>query len=165
MPASVVFTRETFDEMIAKRAVIFMEDNVMQNYIAALYPQKPGLGIIYPSRQHTISAQFSMFMRKTLDPRIMKLLHTRCRWMHESGLTERKRLQLKSRSWFLTRPSSSQVHSLSSEDTAALFYMVLIGQAAALVVFLGELALHAFVSKKLPIGGRRKAALRHLNAQ
>ncbi|KAK8763805.1 hypothetical protein V5799_033590 [Amblyomma americanum] len=76
MPTSAVFTRETFDEMISKRAVIFMEDNVMRSYIAALYPQKPGRGIIYASKQHTIAAQFCMFMRKSLEPRIMKLLHT-----------------------------------------------------------------------------------------
>ncbi|KAL1419505.1 hypothetical protein MTO96_025411 [Rhipicephalus appendiculatus] len=147
LPASAVFTRETFDEMIAKRAVIFMEDNVMQSYIAALYPHKPGLGTIYPSKQHTISAQFCMFMRKSLQPRIMKLLHTRCRWMHESGLTEKKRLELQPRSWYPSRPDSSQVHSLSAEDTAALFYMVLLGQAVALIVFLGELLAHRLTSK------------------
>ncbi|XP_075741726.1 putative glutamate receptor [Rhipicephalus microplus] len=132
LPASVVFTRATFDEMIAQRAVIFLEDNAMHSLVAALYPQKPGLGIIYPAVQHTISAQFSMLMRKSLDPKIMKLLHTRCRWMHESGLTERKRLQLLPRSWYLTRPSSSQVYSLSTEDTAALFYMMLIGLSVGL---------------------------------
>ncbi|KAL3209547.1 hypothetical protein MRX96_052336 [Rhipicephalus microplus] len=118
--------------MIAQRAVIFLEDNAMHSLVAALYPQKPGLGIIYPAVQHTISAQFSMLMRKSLDPKIMKLLHTRCRWMHESGLTERKRLQLLPRSWYLTRPSSSQVYSLSTEDTAALFYMMLIGLSVGL---------------------------------
>ncbi|XP_037505542.1 probable glutamate receptor [Rhipicephalus sanguineus] len=147
LPASAVFTRETFDEMIAKRAVIFMEDNVMQSYIAALYPHKPGLGTIYPSKQHTIAAQFCMFMRKSLQPRIMKLLHTRCRWMHESGLTEKKRLELQPRSWYPSRPDSSQVHSLSAEDTAALFYMVLLGQAIALMVFFGELLAHHLTSK------------------
>ncbi|XP_049522603.1 uncharacterized protein LOC125945078 [Dermacentor silvarum] len=148
LPASVVFTRQIFDEMIAERSIIFMEDNVMQNYIAALYPQKPGQGLIYPSKQHTISAQFCMFMRNTLQPRFKKLFHTRCRWMHESGLTERKRLQLQSRSWYLMRPASSQVHSLSSEDTAALFYMVMLGQAVALSVFIGELLLHHCICRK-----------------
>ncbi|XP_077520017.1 glutamate receptor-like [Amblyomma americanum] len=142
MPASAVFTRETFDEMIFKRAVIFMEDNVMRSYIAALYPQKPGRGIIYASKQHTIAAQFCMFMRKSLEPRIMKLLHTRCRWMHESGLTDRKRLQLLPESWYLARPSASQVHSLSVEDTAALFYVGLLGLAVALVAFFGELIVY-----------------------
>ncbi|XP_037567938.1 glutamate receptor ionotropic, kainate 4 [Dermacentor silvarum] len=151
LPAPVVFTRETFDEMIAKHAIIFMEDNVMQSYIGALYPEKPGLGTIYPSKQHTISAQFCMFMRKSLEPRIMKLLHTRCRWMHESGLTERKRLQLQPRSWYPSRPDSSQVHSLSAEDTAALFYMVLLGQVIALTVFLGELVAHRFTSRNSSI--------------
>ncbi|XP_070390935.1 probable glutamate receptor isoform X2 [Dermacentor albipictus] len=145
LPASIVFTRQIFDEMIAERSIIFMEDNVMQNYIAALYPQKPGEGLIYPSKQHTISAQFCMLMRNTLQPRVKKLFHTRCRWMHESGLTERKRLQLQSRSWYLMRPPSSQVHSLSSEDTAALFYMVMLGQAVTLFVFVGELLFHHFI--------------------
>ncbi|KAH8025124.1 hypothetical protein HPB51_003966 [Rhipicephalus microplus] len=145
LPASVVFTRQTFDEMIAERSIIFMEDNVMQNYIAALYPQKPGLGLIYPSKQHTISAQFCMLMRNSLEPRVMKLFHARCRWLHESGLIERKRLQLQSRSWYLMRPPSSQVHSLSFEDTAALFYMVMLGQAVALLVFLAELFFRRFV--------------------
>ncbi|KAH9374073.1 hypothetical protein HPB48_005342 [Haemaphysalis longicornis] len=77
LPGSVVFTRQTFDEILSGRAILFMEDNVMQSYVAALYPQKPGAAIIYPSRQHTISAQFGMFMRKGLDPRVQKLLHTR----------------------------------------------------------------------------------------
>ncbi|KAL1482626.1 hypothetical protein MTO96_033676 [Rhipicephalus appendiculatus] len=75
----------------------------------------------------------------------MKVFHTRYRWMHESGLTERKRLQLQSRSWYLMRPPSSQVHSLSFEDTAALFYMLMLGRAVALVVFVGELLFHRFI--------------------
>ncbi|KAH7952930.1 hypothetical protein HPB49_002643 [Dermacentor silvarum] len=155
LPASVVLTRATFDEMIAQRAVIFLEDNAMHSLVAALYPQKPGLGIIYPAMQHTISAQFAMFMRKTLDPKVVKLLHTRCRWMHESGMTERKRLQLLPRSWYLTRPSSSQVHSLSTEDTAALFYMVLLGLSVALSALAGELLLHRLIGTHGTIGGLR----------
>ncbi|KAH8025293.1 hypothetical protein HPB51_005764 [Rhipicephalus microplus] len=147
LPAPVVFRRDTFDEMIAKRAVVFMEDNVMQSYIAALYPHKPGSGTIYPSKQHTISAQFCMFMRKSLQPRIVKLLHTRCRWMHESGLTEKKRLELQPRSWYPSRPDSSKVHSLSAEDTAALFYLMLLGQAVAVIVFLGEILARHLTSK------------------
>ncbi|XP_037505118.1 uncharacterized protein LOC119381272 [Rhipicephalus sanguineus] len=145
--------------MVAQRAVIFLEDNAMHSLVAALYPQKPGLGIIYPAVQHTISAQFSMFMRNTLDPKIMKLLHTRCRWMHESGLTERKRLQLLPRSWYLTRPSSSQVHSLSTEDTAALFYMVLLGLSVAMAALAGELILHRLMGTQGPIRGIRTRRL------
>ncbi|KAH6937274.1 hypothetical protein HPB50_026242 [Hyalomma asiaticum] len=155
LPASVVFTRATFDEMIAERAVIFLEDNAMHSLVAALYQQKPGHGLIYPAVQHTISAQFSMFMRKTLDPKIMKLLHDRCRWMHESGLTERKRLQLLPRSWYLARTSSSQVHSLSTEDTAALFYMVLLGLTVALAALLGELLVHRLLVTLRVIRGPR----------
>ncbi|XP_075543477.1 uncharacterized protein LOC142577924 [Dermacentor variabilis] len=159
LPASVVFTRATFDELIAQRAVIFLEDNAMHSLVASLYPQKPGLGIIYPAVQHTISAQFSMFMRKSLDPKTMQLLHTRCRWMHESGLTERKRLQLLPRSWYLTRPSSSQVHSLSAEDTVALFYMVLLGLSAALSALAGELLLHRLIEAHRAIRGLRARRL------
>ncbi|XP_077560526.1 glutamate receptor U1-like [Haemaphysalis longicornis] len=148
LPGSVVFTRQTFDEILSGRAILFMEDNVIQSYVAALYPQKPGAAIIYPSRQYTISAQFGMFMRKDLDPRIQKLLHTRCRWLHESGLTERKRLQLQTPSWYLMPPESSPVRSLLVEDTAALFYMVLLAQSIAFVVFVGELLVHNFIRKR-----------------
>ncbi|EEC00260.1 hypothetical protein IscW_ISCW015704 [Ixodes scapularis] len=147
MLASEAFTRKTFEELLSGRAILFMEDTVMKRYIPTLFPEKPKTAEFYASKQRTISAQFSMLMRKGLDPRIAGLLHVRCRWLHESGLLDKKRRDLQPHSWFNGRQAASSVHDLNIDDMVALFYMALLGLVVATVVFFLEIVAYKFFEK------------------
>ncbi|CAN8003864.1 unnamed protein product, partial [Ixodes pacificus] len=148
MPASEAFTRKTFEELLSGRAILFMDGTVMNSYIPTLFPEKPKTAEFYASKQRTISAQFSMLMRKGLDPRIAGLLHVRSRWLHESGLLDKKRKDLQPRSWFNGRQAPSSVHDLNIDDTVALFYMALLGLVVATVVFFLEIVVYKFFEKR-----------------
>ncbi|CAN7998978.1 unnamed protein product [Ixodes hexagonus] len=147
-PASEVFTRKTFEELLSGRAVLFMEETVMSVYIPTIFPRRPKIAEFYAAKQRTISAQFCMFMRKDLDPKIARLLHVRARWLHESGLVDKRRVDLLPRSWYSGRRAPSMVHDLNIEDTAALFYIALLALALATVVFVIEIIAHRVTDKK-----------------
>lgn len=84
------------------------------------------------------------------------LLFLRSRWLHEAGLVQKSLSDLLQSSWYTGRREPSTVHALSSEDTAALFYMgVLCLAVATFVVFL-ELLVHPVCAKQ-----RFSAAGRH----
>lgn len=81
-------------------------------------------------------------------PNVPYFFFVRSRRLHEAGLVQKKLSDLVQQSWYSGRREPSTVHTLSTDDTAALFYMALLCLAVATIVFFLELLVHPLCEKK-----------------
>lgn len=84
-----------------------------------------------------------MWISRGLPLKLRKALHQRSRWIIESGLPERYRLKIIDK---LSRGTTSEQESgttfsfdaIRVEDVMGLFYLLMVGLAAAVSTFLAE---------------------------
>ncbi|KAG0420704.1 hypothetical protein HPB47_003339 [Ixodes persulcatus] len=120
------------------RAVFFCDDILLYSNIARIYPEGY-VGEFYMGNDFFINNEFTMFVRRNLDPRIIHQLHKRLRWLWESGLPQdwvrnamEKSLQAS------TSQMSEGPSGMKLSDVGAIFYLLLIGLGAAFTVFITE---------------------------
>lgn len=145
LSAKQVFSRETFDKVLAGKAVVFLEHTLFYHAVASLYETPPS-GEFYLARESVAFLMMGMFQNRGLDPRLRRALHVRSRWITESGLPEKFRLDTIARSIRHSR-HDSRFHQMSVDDVSGLFYLYLVGMGAATVAVLVERMVHSSMSK------------------
>ncbi|XP_064484902.1 probable glutamate receptor [Ornithodoros turicata] len=136
LPARQVFTREIFDDVLAGKKVIFLEPTLFFHAVSTLYKEAPQ-GEFYLAREKVAFFMMGMFVNRDLDPDLRKALHVRSRWIIESGMPEKFRLDTIEKS----RPRSSddgRFQQMSIDDMSGLFYLHLAGVGVATGALIAE---------------------------
>ncbi|KAG0427753.1 hypothetical protein HPB47_025218 [Ixodes persulcatus] len=152
LPVPELLSRRVFDLMLEEKAVFFCDDIILYSNIARLYPEGY-VGEFYMGTDFFINNEFTMFVRRDLDARIIRQLHKRLRWLWESGLPQewvRKVMEKSLRA--STSHMSGGYADMKLSDVGAIFYLLLIGLGAAFAAFIAEVfaGLVVLRSKRLP---------------
>ncbi|KAG0445487.1 hypothetical protein HPB47_014654, partial [Ixodes persulcatus] len=151
IPPKQVFTRETFDDVLVGKKVVFLEPSLFYYAVSNLYKSLPR-GEFYLARERITNITMGMWINRGLPFKLRKALHQRTRWIIESGLPEKFRLDLIAK---LSRGTSGDqelgpafsFHAIKVEDVMGLFYLLLVGLAFPVFAFLAELVVYRLTQR------------------
>ncbi|XP_072143116.1 glutamate receptor U1-like [Dermacentor andersoni] len=128
MPVKDVFSKETFDDVLQSKKVVFLDQTLLYHALTRLY-DKPPQGEFYMGREIAMNLTMGMWVNRGLPVSLRKTLHQRTRWIIESGLPEWNRLSIiqraKQRSQTGTPGAQSfAFHTIRVEDVSGLFYLM-----------------------------------------
>ncbi|KAG0428679.1 hypothetical protein HPB47_024357 [Ixodes persulcatus] len=142
-----VLSRRVFDLMLEEKAMFFCDLLLLYTTIARVYPGGYD-GEFYRGYDYVINNEFTMFVRKGLDPRIRRKLHLRLRWLWESGLPQDWVHNQMERALESEKSKGGvSASNMKLEDVGAIFYLFLIGLGFSASVFILEV-FAAFVSSR-----------------
>ncbi|KAL3189290.1 hypothetical protein MRX96_002956 [Rhipicephalus microplus] len=128
IPAKEVFSRETFDDVLSAKKVVFLDITLLYHALVRLYDQPPQ-GEFYMAREISMNLTMGMWVNRGLPVSLRKTLHQRTRWIIESGLPERHRLSIIQRAQQksetgVQRTQSFTFHTIRVEDVSGLFFLM-----------------------------------------
>ncbi|KAL1477118.1 hypothetical protein MTO96_036003 [Rhipicephalus appendiculatus] len=128
IPAKEVFSRETFDDVLNSKKVVFLDITLLYHALVRLY-DKPPQGEFYMAREISMNLTMGMWVNRALPVSLRKTLHQRTRWIIESGLPEWHRLSIIQRAQQKSetgaqRAQSFTFHTIRVEDVSGLFFLM-----------------------------------------
>ncbi|XP_049267698.1 uncharacterized protein LOC125756792 [Rhipicephalus sanguineus] len=128
IPAKEVFSRETFDDVLNAKKVVFLDITLLYHALVRLY-DKPPQGEFYMAREISMNLTMGMWVNRGLPVSLRKTLHQRTRWIIESGLPEWYRLSIIQRAQQKSetgaqRAQSFTFHTIRVEDVSGLFFLM-----------------------------------------
>ncbi|XP_040354729.2 uncharacterized protein LOC121045686 [Ixodes scapularis] len=141
-----VFSRDTYEDVLDGKKVVFMEQSLYHYSVQLLYPDEPPKGLFYLGKDKAVTLPCSMYVSYDAPQRVKKSLHRMSRWICESGLMGMHLNNVLLKTWKMQGLQQIRANALSVDDVFGVFALWPIGMALAATALLVEYA-HVAVRK------------------
>ncbi|KAH9382808.1 hypothetical protein HPB48_023370 [Haemaphysalis longicornis] len=137
--AAEMVSKPIFDIILEEKATFFCDDTMLYMTVARLYP-KGFEGEFYMGNDYFINNEFTMFIRRGLDQKIINEIHKRLRWVWEAGLPQewKRRAMESARSRSASAQTTIAASNMKLTDVGAIFYLLFLGHGCACLGVLAE---------------------------